>query len=119
MWPVFHGSPELCAHLSPGLLVLSMQRVLRSAACWAVRMVPIFQEAVLPREVGGVGCLKAAPSTTEVPGGGRACTFRSSRCLYATGTWSSASLFSKRSDGGSPLYGEGFSVALGSCWGLC
>lgn len=81
--------------------------------------VPVFQEAVLPREVGEIGFFKAAPSTTEVPGGGRACTFRSSRCPCVTGTWSSASLLSKRSDGGSPLYGEGFSVALGSCWGLC
>ena len=68
MWPVFHGNPELWAHPSPGLLVLSMQRVLRSAACWAVRVVPVFQEAVFPREVGEVG-------------------FQSSRRLSFPGRW--------------------------------
>ena len=57
------------AHLAPGLLVLSMQCILRRAACWAVRMVPVLQEAVLPRKAGGVGRLKAAPSATKAPGG--------------------------------------------------
>lgn len=57
------------AHPAPGPLVPSMQHVLRRAACWAVRVVPVLQEAVLPRKAGGVGRLKAAPSAMEAPGG--------------------------------------------------
>lgn len=52
---------------SPGLLVLSMQRVLRRATCWAVRVVPVFQEAVLSRDGGS----RVPQSSTQRHGGAR------------------------------------------------